>query len=373
MKLYLDTNIYLSYLTLDSDVKSLEKLQKLIDNKKIELVLPSQTKKEYLRHVKDRAAQVKDKLKAMKTRVSIPDGLIKILKAAQTDNEKKIVKQVDSLNADLEEYRNQKIIDAKKHIEKVEKLLNEIFKLAHFFEYTDNIVLKAVIRYAKDLPPKKNDHKFGDAINWETLKENIRDDIVIVSTDPDFQKKTSRKNKVTISSLLASEWKKLTNKKAILYTSLGQFVNTLDKNDKVSQVTIKKETLASTSIPYLSSALLVNQGMNFSRAVGGALSSVINTSGIASVNSLGQKGSVIGLNDLSAGALTANASIIDPKLSLASISRAGYMTFTEKKCSSCQKNYSIDINSWGFDNGLCDNCKLFGYGSSNKYPFGNIG
>ena len=53
MKLYIDTNIYLSYINSTSDIKSLVNLRKLIDLKKVEVVLPSQTKKEYLKHFKD--------------------------------------------------------------------------------------------------------------------------------------------------------------------------------------------------------------------------------------------------------------------------------------------------------------------------------
>ena len=51
MKLYIDTNIYRSYVSSTSDVKSLEKLKKLINEGKIELVFPSQTKKEFLKTI----------------------------------------------------------------------------------------------------------------------------------------------------------------------------------------------------------------------------------------------------------------------------------------------------------------------------------
>lgn len=246
MKLYLDTNTYLSYISPTSDIESLEKLKKLIQKEKVVLVLPSQTKKEFLRHFKERVIERKEKLQKTETHFSIPNEL-KSEKRKYTEEERVIMKQIDSLNSDLKKYRSKKKVELKKHIDMVERLVNELFKLAIFFEYTDEIVLRAVIRYAKDLPPKKNDHKFGDAINWETLKENIRrENIAIVSTDRDFieeKQKNKKGGKVIIRKVLAQEWKKHTHQKATFYQTLGQFVNTIDKRNKVSLETIKKETM----------------------------------------------------------------------------------------------------------------------------------
>lgn len=245
MKLYIDTNIYLSYISPVSDFKSLEKLKKLIEQNKVELVLPSQAKNETLRHFKERVKSAKDKLKKINTKFTIPNELKDVKKENRTEQQKEIIKKIDSLNSDLEKYRSNKINELKKHIETVEELLKSIFNSATFFDYNDEIVLRSVLRYAKDLPPKKNDHKFGDAIIWETLKENIRrEDLVIISTDPDFCRQNNRKQPGA-NKILVSEWKKHTKKKLSLFTILGKFINTIDKEDQISQETIKKEVTQS--------------------------------------------------------------------------------------------------------------------------------
>lgn len=242
MKLYIDTNTYLSFVSPTSEIKSLEKLKKLIEKGDVELVLPSQAKSEFLRHFKERVSETKEKLRKLNTKYSIPNELKDRKKEILNDKEKDIIQRIDSLNSDLTKYRAEKIAGLKKHVEIVEKLLKDIFALATFLEYNDEIVLRAVIRYAKDFPPKKNDHKFGDAIIWETLKENIRrEDLVIVSTDPDFR--GNDKKKIKPNKMLVSEWKKHTRGKLSVYIAVGQFVNTLDKEDKISLDTIKKETL----------------------------------------------------------------------------------------------------------------------------------
>ena len=249
MKLYIDTNIYLSYINPASDIKSLEKLKKLIKEKKLELVLPSQTKKEFLNHFKERINQEKEKLAKKETCFGIPNEIKNEKKKKYTKEEEEIIAKINIINEDLKKYKITKKEIFNKHIETIERLINEIFELAIFFEFTNDIVLRAVIRFAKDLPPKKENLKFGDAIIWETLKENIkREEIVIVSFDSDFQIKN--KKGISLNKLLGSEWKKHTGKKAILYPVLGQFVNTLEKANPVSQKTINEETkLASAVFP----------------------------------------------------------------------------------------------------------------------------
>lgn len=356
MKVYLDTNTYLSYLSPTSDIKSLEKLKKLTEDGKVELVLPSQTRTEFLRHFKERVQEVKDKLQKVKTQILIPNEL-KGKKKEFSEQEKAIMQKIDSLNEDLEKLRSQNITDLKKHLASTEKLLKEIFKLATFFEFTDEVVLKAILRYAKDLPPKKNDHKFGDAIIWETLKENIRnEEIVIVSTDPDFRAGGSKSKKAVINKLLASEWKKLTDKKATLYITLGQFVNTLDKQDKVSQEAIRKEEIQANTIRTLfhTQPISSNLGMLSTRLMSGATNSAfLNTLPTLTSSEIFLNQSSPQSNILSGG----RAYLTD----LTTSSRA---VFSEA-CKNCGKGYvpslmTVNVNNW------CEECSGRGYQALSK-------
>lgn len=377
MKLYIDTSIYIAYLLAPtSDVKPLEKLVKLIKKNQVELVLPSQTKKEYLRKFEGIVKNEQDKIKSSRIELPIPPKLRAAKKDAQTSMERAIVKKIYSINNDLEKLKKKEAVEFERQLKRKDKLLNKIFKLATFFEYTDEVVLRAVIRYAKDLPPQKNDHKFGDAINWETLKENIRhEDLVIVTKDSDYQQKLGKNDKVVINSLLYSEWTQHTKKKITLYKSLGKFVNTLDKTDKVSQETIKKETSQDSVLASYSPSAFGSQGMNFPYAVSGALSSVIAsslspsetvvypTSPTSAVN----VGSVLG-----SGFISPNTGILNiSPPSLAEFNPgAGYLALGAKECLSCHKKYSPNITSGVLDNGLCDNCRLSGSGILGSSPLG---
>ena len=347
MKLYVDTNTYLSFISPISDIKSLEKLKGLIEQEKVELVLPSQTKQEFLRHFKNRVAERREKLQKGGTQYTIPNQLKSAKKKKYTEQEKEIIKQIDSLNASLKKHRKQEISDLRAHTKAVEKLIGEIFKLATFFEYTDEVVLRAVLRYAKDLPPKKNDHKFGDAINWETLKENIRGEgMVIVSTDPDFiegdKKKQKEGKKTVISKILASEWKKHTKKEVILYQTLGQFVNTIDKKNKVSKEVIKRE--------------MIQAGLLESAAVigGGSLDSVISSLDIFDPVSAV---SAVDHNRLSplASVTRANFSVGRNTITgLRNIERA-FDIAGAALCKRCQLYFPLDATASG-SNGLCEAC-----------------
>ncbi len=353
MKLYIDTNVYRSYISSSSDIKSLEKLKKLIDKKSVELVFPSQTKKEFLKHFKEGIAQTKRKIKKA-TKFEIPNELKNEKRRDYSEQEKIIIIKIDELNNDLEKHRKQRIIDLKKHIKIVETLLNEIFQLATFFECTDDTVLKAVIRYAKDLPPKKNDHKFGDAIIWETLKENVRrEEIVIISKDPDFRENKNKKSKseIVISGLLSKEWKKHSGgKKITLYESLGRFVNTLDKKDKVSKETIKREQSQLGTLSSLHDVVFQNhnpvlkiQDMSFPISSGMTSNTI---AGLSATNTENNEKNLLGSSVLR---LKHDGNLlVQPETAVGHIPLGTI-------CTRCHKYYTpnlININI----NGLCDEC-----------------
>lgn len=231
MKLFIDTNIWLSYLSPTSDIDSLKKLKTLITEKKVELVIPSQMQDEYLRRA---AEKIEDERKALSKleEISVPTGL--------DGDGKTIISKIHSLNKELKELVGKRIENLDKHIEQIEKLVDSLFSSGILIEDDEKILNRAQTRFLKGNPPKKGNDKHGDAIIWETLKEGISDDkLAIISRDPDFAEVQKGKN--FLNRLLKKEWEKHSGKEATLYISLGSFINTLEKKNPVSKEVIEKE------------------------------------------------------------------------------------------------------------------------------------
>lgn len=345
MKLYVDTNVYLSYVNTTSDIKSLSKLKKAVKDGIVQLVLPSQTKIEFLRNFKDRVTQARNKIDESKVEFVIPNELKDAKKKKYTKEEEGIIKSIDALNAAVKKYRANKAGELKRHIDAVEKLINEIFDLADFFEYTDEVVMRAVVRYAKGLPPKKENFKFGDAIIWETLKENIRgEELVIISADSDFSEKG--KTDIKINTVLDSEWKKHTKKKISLFSVLGQFMNTVDKKDLISDEIIKKEKRQLSSA-YMEGYREAASKYNLS-AESGKFTLLANESNLSCAP--GPLHILKNLN-VGGGVSVANTPFLSPLHEPTIL--FGYV------CKICHKNYNPRINVGIGDNGLCPDCDNF--------------
>ncbi|MDQ3076913.1 MAG: PIN domain-containing protein [bacterium] len=248
-KLYIDTNTYLSYISPTSEIKSLEKLHRLLETKKVELILPTQTINEFNKHLKKRVQSNKDKTKGKASIIPLPAEL---LYKKLTREEEILEKKINDINQELKKVKEKRNLELIKHLDEVETLLKKIFKLAVKCGHTDEIILRAVIRYTKGLPPRKNDDKYGDAIIWETLKDYVKtDDLIIVTLDPDFSEKNKNKNSsIRINKILQAEWKKHTNKKLNLFPFLGQCLNTIEKEHPVSKESIQKEAAQSTNLSF---------------------------------------------------------------------------------------------------------------------------
>lgn len=264
MKLYIDTNTYLSNLnaTNTDNLKALEKLKRLINEKKVELILPSQTKNEYLKHFKERIDTAKKRLNIKPTIFNLPNELKSKNKNECIKEEKVVIEQIELLNIQLKQLAEKRVAESKKHLEAVDKIIKDLFKIAINLEHNDHIVLRAIIRQAKGLPPKKDNFKFGDAIIWETLKDYIKNEsLVIISYDRDFDE-VAKKGKPEINKILKNEWKKSTKQNITLYPLLGQFVNAIEKEDPVSREAIEKEAIQTTTYYASSPNIIFTQPNN---------------------------------------------------------------------------------------------------------------
>jgi hypothetical protein len=379
MKLYIDTNTYTSYISLTSDIKSLEKLKTLLTDKKVELVLPSQTREEYSKHFKERVDQAKDKLKEKVTQISLPKELKGKKKDKYTKEEKEISEKIDAINAELKKLVVKRTIELKKHLESVEKLLKEIFKLATTLEDNDEIVLKAVIRQAKGLPPKKDNFKFGDSIIWETLKAYIRtESISIVSSDPDFSEPDKKGKPAKVNKILKAEWKKHTKKEIILYSLLGHFVNSIEKENPISSETIKKEAIQATNYGYnpnifgvvntqepyaiLNSNQLLRTGIagdtdniaRFTIPVNNSDLLINNQNVISAYNNPVSLGAFDGKSIYSASGVHLNSSVLG-----VSPAESGILSMRQTNiCTRCGKTYPYSITSIHLSS-LCNDCSKY--------------
>lgn len=370
MKLYIDTNTYISYISLTSDIKSLEKLKKLIIDKKVELILPSQTKKEYLKHFKDRIYQARKKLKEPITPIALPNELKSKKKEKYTKEEKEISEKIEDINDKLRNLISKRSIELQKHLENVGRLIKDIFNLSIIIEDNDEIVLKAVVRQVKGLPPKKDNFKFGDAIIWETLKAYIgTESIAIVSSDPDFSEPNKTGKPAKINKILKTEWKKHTKKEITLYSLLGYFVNKIEKENPINSETIKKEAVQTTNYGY-SPIIFRNEDLKNSNILNGQLINTdfgkiesitipINNGGvfvsdhnaISTFGSASTLGAFDGKSIYSTLGLNVNNSILGGTQTESGISSLKQTNI----CNRCGKTYTYSITSIYIPS-LCNDC-----------------
>lgn len=231
MRLFIDTNIYLSFIECSEEkFGSLGRLLELMKQKKFSLIFPSITQEELLRNVDkvwlgyiETLSQIYP-LKKPKLAVSIEDD--------------RIIKEIESL------YKKWKqvLLKLKKNylnsVKKWRKEIDAIAKNALSIDENDEIIDKAIKRRWKGSPPSGKG-PIGDEIEWEILINLcIDDDLVVITNDPDW--KSSVKSDNDFHPVLINEWKKKSKKKITLYTSIGEFIGALTR-EKVERKQIEKE------------------------------------------------------------------------------------------------------------------------------------
>jgi hypothetical protein len=193
--IYIDSNQYRHLFSqtkgFSEDVYNL--LLLLIDEGKIQLLLPKQTKEEvergFLRRWPD------DEIKDIRNKIKEHKKLQEKIKNdfADFDTHKKLLEEIDK-----------KISQSEKEVKKIywfftnkdsepNKKLKELFNCGDIIEETEIIVNKAKLRHEKDNPPY--DRKLGDPLIWESLlthlieekkKESVSDiNLIFVANDKD--------------------------------------------------------------------------------------------------------------------------------------------------------------------------------------------
>lgn len=212
--LFIDTNIWLSlYHFTNDDLTQFEKLKEYIGDS-INLIVPQQVYDEIIRN---REVKIKDALKDFD--VKAPSYPV-FCKGYEEYNEikeelSKVIKKFKAWKTKINNDIQVKKLPA-------DRVIASFMKKVKLITCT-SYVEKAYHRYLIGNPPGK-DNKYGDAINWECLLENIDngEDLYFISADKDYSSLLDSKK---LNNFLAQEWETKKESKIIFYTNLVDFLN----------------------------------------------------------------------------------------------------------------------------------------------------
>jgi len=216
MNLFIDTNIFLSFYHFSSDdLEEIQKLSVLLDKKDVVLWLPEQVKDEFSRNRESRLGDALRKLKEQQGKAQFPQickeyDEYEEIRKLQSETQEKLTSLINKVNEDV--FRRTL---------KADEQITRLFSKARIDMPSDDIIRRAELRVRVGNPPGK-DGSLGDAINWETLLENIEDeeDLYIITDDKDFY---SVLDNHKIKDYLFDEWKDKKQAKVYCFQRLSQF------------------------------------------------------------------------------------------------------------------------------------------------------
>jgi hypothetical protein len=236
MKLFLDSNVYLSFYFLTNDsLEELNKLADLIKKKNIELILPKQVIDEIERQRENKISESITFLKNKIIKFEIP-------MIGKEYEEAKELTKLSNTAQELKKTLLEKIKqDANENKLKADILIKEIIGNTNIIKRSEEILEKVKIRTDIGNPPGKKG-SLGDAIIWETiLKENnFNEDLYFVSKDGDF---CSSLERTRIKDFLLKEFENQTEAKIYFYNDLASFL-------KENYPSIKVENRKDAEIDY---------------------------------------------------------------------------------------------------------------------------
>lgn len=214
--LFIDTNVYLKfYHYSNDDLEELNKLLVLLDNDKVELYLPEQVINEFERNRDNKLADALKTFNLNKISTQFPQFC-------------KEYKEYDILKKIMRDYEHEKQILLKNVMLaidtsslKADKTIDLLFKKAKIIDITPELVEKSKLRFDLGNPPGKN-KSYGDALNWESLIENVDggNDIYFIADDKDYFSEINNSN---FNAFLLNEWTKKKGTKIKFYKTLSDF------------------------------------------------------------------------------------------------------------------------------------------------------
>lgn len=238
--IFIDTNIYLNFFHYSKDdLEELNKLIVLMDNDKVELYLPRQVLDEFYRNRDTKIADALNRFNQSKLDNQFPQ----FCKEYEEYNSlKKIIKEY---NKEKQALQKRVMIEIEASSLKADTLTANLFRKATFFETTQELFEKAKLRFDLGNPPGKN-KSYGDALNWETLLENVEDsqDLYFIADDKDYN---SQIDKSKFNTFLNIQWQNKKSSQIKYYNSLTDFFKEIFPDIKLA-TELEKDILISKLI-----------------------------------------------------------------------------------------------------------------------------
>ena len=247
MNLFIDTNRYLAFYGLPlKELKELETLIELIQDKKITLWLPEQVKNEFYRNREERLLGYYKKIESLvkefkddsKEFPNIPE--CEEYRGNVDEAQKTIKKEKNKIKLILEEARKQFEDKIKKFSFFADVIVKGFFSSATMIPSNKEIASKAVTRHDSGNPPGKED-SYGDSIIWESLLGKIPEgeDLYFVGSDNHFKSKLDKND---FSPYLKKEWEEKKKSNISIYEHLGAYIKDKIPKIKTSDNIIEEET-----------------------------------------------------------------------------------------------------------------------------------
>lgn len=216
MKLFLDTNVYLSFYHYTSnDLDELNKLVVLIKADSCLLYTTTQLLDEFKRNREGKIFEALKNYKSPKLAPEFPRFCQDYPEFAEMqDLQKRFAKAHDEILKKI-------YSDVKASNLKADKVINLLFRKAKLIEVNDRILSGAIKRTDVGNPPGKNG-SLGDAIHWECLLSEIgeNEELHFISEDSDF---ASPLDNNKICEFLDDEWRKRNKTTLHFYNKLSIF------------------------------------------------------------------------------------------------------------------------------------------------------
>jgi predicted nucleic acid-binding protein len=216
MDLFIDTNVLLSFYHFQGDdLEELKKLIVLVEQKKLQLYLPSQVVSEFRRNREAKIGDAIRRLKEQRLNLQFPQickdypEYVK-LRGLQNTYEAQHTALLNRLND-----------DARNHALKADAIISQLFRLAKGVACADAVVRRARDRSDLGNPPGK-DGSLGDAVNWEALLGAVPEetDLHFITDDNDY---CSALDKEAFSGFLSEEWWEKKKSNLIFYRRISAF------------------------------------------------------------------------------------------------------------------------------------------------------
>jgi predicted nucleic acid-binding protein len=213
--LFIDTNVFLSFLHFSSDdLEELKKLEVLLRNGRIRLLLPDQVVVEYRRNREAKLADSLKKLRDIRVAPQFPQickdyAEYEELRRHQRSFEETHKRLVEKIIADIE-----------KESLKADALIKALFEAGQRLE-TSPLIARARLRSDLKNPPGKKG-SLGDAVNWEALLDGTPEgqDLYFVSSDGDY---SSDLDDERFDPFLTEEWEAAKKSRIIYFRRMSLF------------------------------------------------------------------------------------------------------------------------------------------------------